>query len=58
MPNGKHRTITQKTRKGTKFLTPHLPHLRGYTAQITQGILSTDPAESDSNIVISFLPAK
>lgn len=58
MPNGKHRTITQKTRKGTKFLTPHLPHLRGYTTQLTQGVISTDPAESDSNIVISFLSAK
>lgn len=58
MPNGKHRTITQRTHKGTKFLTPHLPHLRGYTTQLTQGVLSTDPAESDSSIVISFLPAK
>lgn len=45
MPNGKHRTIIQKTRKGGKFLKPHLPKLRGYNVD----------ANSDVNVMIKFV---
>ena len=56
MPNGKTRTITQRVRKGTKFVAAHLPHLRGYTAElIIGGTYGATDANSDVAVSVRFV---
>lgn len=54
MPNGKHRTIIQKARKGSKFLKPHLPKLLGYKVDVN-GSLDAMTANSDVNVMVKFV---
>ena len=56
MPNGKTRTITQRARKGTKFVAAHLPHLKGYTAEVTVGgTYGVTDANSDVVVSVHFV---
>lgn len=54
MPNGRKRTIIQKTRKGGRFLKPHLPKLRGYNVDVN-GSLDAMVANSDVNVTVKFV---
>lgn len=54
MPNGRKKTIIQKTRKGGRFLKPHLPKLRGYNVDVN-GSLDAMTANSDVNVTVKFV---
>lgn len=54
MPNGHKRTITQKARKGSKFVQAHLPKLRGYQVQIDGNIGSVD-ANGNLTATVKFV---
>lgn len=54
MPNGRTRTIKQKARKGSKFLTAHLPKLRGYKLVIS-GNIDSVAASGDMTASVEFV---
>lgn len=54
MPNGHKRMITQKARKGSKFVQAHLPKLRGYQVQIDGNIDSVD-ANDNLTATVKFV---
>lgn len=54
MPNGHKRTITQKARKGSKFIRAHLPKLRGYQVQIDGNVNFVD-ANGNRTATVKFV---